>query len=252
MLLENISIGRTLEIFIERDEYRYHFTSKVEDTNETRVCVTAIASCGRFFSFLPKDKVRILYREDDVMWEWNQVNPGLAKLEGTPVHYFQIVDKGQSYNRRNAYRVKLLEDMKFGYYQLPGRKDKISQLPLPEGYDKMEPKELENWHQTMPEPIYIKGMIKDISENGAGIYTDKNLEMEDELFFEIPSSYGNLLVKVFIIRKEEMESVTNRFGYYYGCAIVESDQRLLRYIYDLQREILKRQKAIENARLYGE
>ena len=92
-------------------------------------------------------------------------------------------------------------------------------------------------------------MIKDISENGAGIFTDEELEMEDELFFEIPSPYGNLLVKVFIIRKEEVKSVTNRFGHYYGCAIVESDQKLLRYIYDLQREILKRQKAMENARL---
>lgn len=249
MLLENISLGRTLEIFVEREDYRYHFTSKVEDTNKNRVCVTAIASRGRFFAFLPGDKVRILYRDEDVMWEWNQVKPGLAKLEGTPVHYFQIVDKGQSYNRRNAYRVKLLEDMEFGYYQLPGRKDKISQLPLPSDYLEMNPEALEKWHESMPDAVFIKGMIKDISENGAGIFTDENLEMEDELFFELPSPYGNLLVKVFVIRKEEVKSVTNRFGHYYGCAIVESDQKLLRYIYDLQREILKRQKAMESAKL---
>lgn len=249
MLLENIRLGRTLEIFVEREDYRYHFTSKVEDTNQNRVCVTAIASRGRFFGFLPEDKVHILYRDEEVMWEWPGVRPGLAKLEGTPVHYFQIVNPGQSYNRRNAYRVKLLEDMEFGYYQLPGKKDKIAQLPFPSDSSEMSPEELEKWYKTMPDAVMVKGMIKDISENGAGIYTDEKLELEDELFFELPSPYGNLLVKVFIIRKEEVKSVTNRYGFYYGCAIVESDRRLLRYIYDLQREILKRQRAMENAKV---
>ena len=33
MLLENISIGRTIEIYIDREGYRYRMTSTVEETN---------------------------------------------------------------------------------------------------------------------------------------------------------------------------------------------------------------------------
>ena len=104
MLLENIPLGKTLEIFVDREDYRYRLVGKVEDTNEFRVCVTAISSSGRFFEFLPEDNVRIVYRDQNFMWEWDKVKAGLAKLEGFPVHYFQIVDKGKTFNRRNAYR----------------------------------------------------------------------------------------------------------------------------------------------------
>ena len=48
MLLEKIPLGKTLEIIVEREDYRYRLISKVEDTNDRRVCVTAIASNGRF------------------------------------------------------------------------------------------------------------------------------------------------------------------------------------------------------------
>lgn len=56
MLLENIPLGKTLEIFVEREDYRYRLVSKVEDTNAFRVCVTAIASSGRFLNLCQRIK----------------------------------------------------------------------------------------------------------------------------------------------------------------------------------------------------
>lgn len=73
------------------------------------VCVTAIASNGRFFHFEPQDRITLIYRSSEVMWMWDHVESGLAKLDGYPVHYFQIKDKGRTFNRRNAYRVNLLK-----------------------------------------------------------------------------------------------------------------------------------------------
>lgn len=48
MLLEKIPLGKTLEIIVEREDYRYRLVSKVEDTNDRRVCVTAMHRMGVF------------------------------------------------------------------------------------------------------------------------------------------------------------------------------------------------------------
>ena len=49
MLLENIPLGRTLEIYIDREGYRYRLVSKVEEAKSNQVCVSLIASNGRAF-----------------------------------------------------------------------------------------------------------------------------------------------------------------------------------------------------------
>ena len=246
MLLENIPLGKTLEIFVDREEYRYRFVSKVEDTNEHRICVTAITSNhGRFFMFFPEDRVSIIYRDEDSMWEWNHVKPGLAKLDGYPVHFFQIVDKGSSFNRRNAYRVKLLEEVYISFYRAPGKLRRYAEVPMLPQDIKMTQEEQKAWLQRAEEPIAVKAMIKDVSENGAGIYSDEEFEIDDEIFFDIPSSYGNLSVKAVVVRKMKMQSIDSRYDFYYGCMLTKTDRRMLRYIFELQRELLKKQREKE-------
>ena len=63
MLLENISIGRTIEIYIDREGYLYRMTSTVEEVNSKRLCVTLIAAHGKTFMFKPDDKVKIVYKD---------------------------------------------------------------------------------------------------------------------------------------------------------------------------------------------
>lgn len=246
MLLENIPLGKTLEIYVDREEYRYRLVSKVEDTDDRRVCVTAIAANGRFFKFEKEDRIRLVYRDQEVIWEWDKVRAGLAKIDDTPVHYFQIVDKGRTFNRRNAYRVKLLEEITLEYYLISGKRGKFSEVPMSAG----EIVKMEKMHiikpAYLPESIKVKGMLKDVSENGAGLYTDEKFEIGDGMFFEIPSPYGNLSMKAQVIRKLEIQSSGSRFQYYYGCILTQSDRKLLRFIFDLQRERLKKQREMED------
>lgn len=248
MLLENIPLGKTLEIFVEREDYRYRLVSKVEDTNEFRVCVTAISSSGRFFEFLPEDHIRIVYRDQNFMWEWDKVRAGLAKLEGFPVHYFQIVDKGRTFNRRNAYRVKLLQDVVLGYYRIPGRSGRYFDIPKIPADLFASREEEEVWIRKASRSVYVKAMIKDVSENGIGLYSDEKFRVGDGFFFNIPSPYGNLPVKASVVRKNNMKSIESRFDYYYGCILAKSNRKLLHYIYDLQREYLRKQREMGDAR----
>ena len=130
MLLENIALGKTMEIYVDRDGYRYRLVSKVEKTGVKKICLTAIMAGGRAFKFRPEDKIRLVYRSEDQMWEWLNVKAGLAKLDDEPVHYFEIVNKGQSFNRRQAYRVNIDADVEIGFYQVPGNRQRLSYVPL--------------------------------------------------------------------------------------------------------------------------
>ncbi len=236
MLLENISIGRTIEIYIDREGYRYRMTSTVEETNSKRLCVTLIAANGRAFAFRPEDKVKIVYKDSEQMWEWDNVKAGIGKLGETAVHYFDITNLGTSFNRRGAYRVSLGADAMIGYYDQMDSGIKTSDIPEINESDgtKVSSSELQ--------PKFVKGMIKDVSESGAGIFTDFNFQVDDGIFFNIPSPYGFLGVKAQIVRASDVTASGNRYRKYYGCVFTKAENKLIKYIYDIQRGTLKKQR----------
>ncbi|MCH5267860.1 MAG: PilZ domain-containing protein [Lachnospiraceae bacterium] len=236
MLLENIPMGKTLEFYIDREGYRYRLVSKVEKAEEDKVYVTLIASNGRAFRFRPEDDIRIIYRDEDQIWEWPEVKAGVEKLEYEDVHVFHITDKGHSFNRRNSYRVTLGEETLIGYYNVPGRQRRSAVPPAPT--------EDEMGMEVLPDvkPQYVRGVIKDVSETGVGLFTDYEFDTEDGLFFDIPSSRGLLKCKAQVIRKDELRATNYRYDYYYGCVLTQTDKKLLRYIFEVQREALKRQR----------
>lgn len=263
MLLENIELGKTLEIYVDREGYRYRLVSKVEQTSVRRVCVTAITANGRAFLFRPEDKIRLVYRDDDQMWEWNKVKAGLAKLEDMPVHYFDIANKGRSFNRRNAYRVEINEDVEFGYYVVPGSREKSALIPLvmeeyevivdENGQEVENPDEntgktllVEKRLRSIPEegayPHMIKAHIKDISETGMGMFCNEKLNIDDGFFVSIPSMYGKLRTKAMVIRVDDLKTANRKYRYYYGCIYTESDRRLSKFIFEMQRKYIKRQR----------
>lgn len=236
MLLENISIGRKIEIYIDREGYLYRMTSTVEEVNSKRLCVTLIAAHGKTFMFKPDDKVKIVYKDTEQMWEWDKVKAGVGKLGETAVHYFDIVDLGTSFNRRGAYRVFLGVDAMLGYYDQIDSSRKSSDIPdVKEGEEiKVSSSELQ--------PKFVKGMIKNVSESGAGIFTDFNFQVDDGIFFNIPSPYGFLGVKAQIVRVSDVTSSGNKYRKYYGCVFTKAEKKLITYIYDIQRETIKKQR----------
>lgn len=246
MVLEKIPLGRTLEIYIDREGYRYRLVSKVEDATKKRVCVTLIAANGRAFQIREGDDIRLVYRDEDQIWEWPQVKGGLTKLEDTPVHYFEISNPGRSFNRRNAYRVPINEPIEIGYYMSSESSRKYSDSPVLDSLvgDKAGQDEDTVLDPEAVVPHYAKGMIKDVSETGIGIYSDFEFDTRDGLFLDLPTDYGLLEIKATVIRKDELQlrASNQRFKYYYGCVFQCTDRRLIKMIYDIQRETLKRNK----------
>lgn len=263
MLLENIALGKTLEVYVDRDGYRYRLVSKVEKTGVKRVCLTAIMAGGRAFKFRPEDNIRLVYRSEDQMWEWLNVKAGLGKLDDEPVHYFEIVNKGQSFNRRQAYRVTIDADVDIVFYQVPGNRQRLSYVPLvKEEYEALvdvNGVELEREEDSRSGKIFIekrlrmvpmkeavekkvRGFVHDISETGMGVYSNELLEKDNSFYTRIPSDYGPLLVRCVVVRVDDQVKGNRKYRYYYGCIYEESDQKLIRYIYDIQRKQIQKQR----------
>lgn len=236
MLLENLAIGRSIEIFADRDEYCYHLTSKIEETSTKRLYITLIATNTRVFEFKPEDKIRIVYRDNDQIWEWTNVKAGIVKKYGIKMHYFDIVDGGRSFNRRNAYRVVLDEEVMLGYYDQYGTTAKSADM------QKFKLTDEASAPPAMMVPNFVKGIVRDISETGVGICSNYEFSIDDAMFFSISSSYGKLPAKARVVRKVEMNPSKNKYSNYYGCVLLQTDNKLSRHIIDIQREAIKAQK----------
>jgi hypothetical protein len=219
---------------------------------------------GRAFMFQPKDDIRIVYRDEEQMWEWLHVKAGLAKLEGDPVHYFEIINKGRSFNRRQAYRVTIDEDVEINYFQIPGQPERLSLVPLVEeeyeaivnddGTELEKPVQGEKTGKVfvekrvrmvpMREAVQkkVKGRVRDISETGLGIFSNDRLQIGDAFSLEIPSEFGPLLARCSVVRTDDLESSNRTYRYYYGCVYTESDQKLIKHIYNVQRKYLQKER----------
>ena len=75
-----------------------------------------------------------------------------------------------------------------------------------------------------------------------GFYINELLEIENSFYTSITSDYGPFQVRCSIVRVDDHPNGTRRFRYYYGCIYEESDQKLIRYIYDVQRRQIQKQR----------
>ena len=236
MLLENLAIGRSVEVYVDRGEYCYHLTSKVEETSAKRVYITLIATNTRVFEFRQEDKVRIVYRDGNQIWEWDNVKAGITKKYGTRMHYFDIADGGRSFNRRNAYRVNIDEEVMLGYYDQYGTTAKSADI------QKFKLSDEASVPPAMLVPNFVKGIVRDISATGVGICSNYEFSIDDAMFFSISSNYGKLPAKAKVVRKVEVNPAKNKYSNYYGCLLLQTDNKLSRHIADIQREAIKVKK----------
>lgn len=239
MLLENLVLGRTVEINVYREEYCYHLVSKVESTSASRLCVTLIASNNKAFQFKPDDRIKIVYRDSDQIWEWDNVTAGIVKKGRVSLHYFDIADGGRSFNRRNAYRVTINQETMIGYYDQYGTTAKSSEM------QKFDPSEEASAPPNLTVPQFVHGYVRDISETGVGICSNYEFNIDDGMFLSISSHYGKLTVRAKVVRKADRNPAKHKYAKYYGCVLLQTDNRLSKYIFDIQRIAIKSQKERE-------
>ena len=218
MLLGDTKVGKPIELQIQRDGYNYRVVSKIEEVSEGRICISLIASSKRIFEFLDTDVVDLVYRKDDRMWKWCNVKGGIVELDGEQFHCLMSTERGESYNRRNAFRVPMNQVIELQYKVM-------EEGSLPE----------------ITECFRMKSciaLLRDISEVGVGFYTNNLIDLENEVFFQFSTECGWIKCEAIVVRF--FEARHGNFRYYYGCRFQETSKALTKYIYEMQRHELQK------------
>lgn len=230
MLIKEIRPGRAIDIVIRREGYDYRLVSKVEDVRENMVFISLIASKNRVFMFKPTDKVEFIYKNEERMFIWKNVKGSISELDGERVHCLIAPPNGEAYNRRNAFRLYIAQEMYFTHYVPKQTDEEIERLP---GDPPIEDDERYT-------KVRFISFVKNISENGIGIFSNELLKEGDKFSFDYKTKYGDMgcVARVSRITDEKEGS----YKHFYGCVLEKADKRLGKYLFELQREKLKRQR----------
>lgn len=203
MYLSDLKTGTTVIIDIERKGERFSLTTKVHDNIVDGVLLFAPTSEGAVFSFKSKDVLYLRANTDGKLLRWKAESFKVIPLKGNWYLTFITSKKGQSYNRREAYRVSV------------GVNSKL----------KADTSEL------------LDITILDISEVGVGFTSKKELPIDSIVAFSLSSDVGDIPMTVRIVRSAYKEGETL---YAYGARILSKDNsRLVKYVTKRQQEELR-------------
>lgn len=225
MQIKEMILGRKLEVLVDREGYNYRLVSKIEGTTDGAVAVSAIVARGRMFHFEETDDVTIVYHSGERMWKWDHVKAGVARLDGETVHTFSSKEQGQVYNRRESFRVPIGESLLMYRVQI----------------EKTE--EGEEVEKIIP----FEGLLSDLSGNGAGFFTNTELEVDALIGFDMPTHLGIMSCRGKIVRRADV--LDKPFRNFYGCEFTKVRNELERYLFERQRLMLQKQRGGENTPL---
>lgn len=226
MRLEELKLGKSIEIFVTRDQYRLRLVSKIEDVAKDHIAISLITGNSKAFQFQEHDNVEFIYRDESRLWRWKGLKGTIEKLEGAYVHCLYGPSEGERFNRRNAYRVFVGEEIKFHWI-----KQGKTQILLENKED------LEN----LEEPLLVKnasGLLKDISETGAGFYSNENLELNDAVSFKLITCVGVIHAIGEVVRVTHEGN--GNYRKFFGISFVEVSRIISKYVFTLQRIELKK------------
>ncbi|BBF43019.1 hypothetical protein lbkm_1705 [Lachnospiraceae bacterium KM106-2] len=228
MRQEEMKLGKSVEIHVSREEFNFRLISKIEDVSKERVCISLISAKGRKFNFLPTDTIDFIYKDNGKMWIFKNVTAGLTKLEDDFVHYIQASQEGVTYNRRSVYRAYCAEDVRIDVAK--AGHDELLWDDAKAALDDNKSYLMKN----------LKGMIKDISETGAGICLDEVLEEDDCISFELYTEQGCVKCKGHVIRVSREEE--GAYRHLYGVRFIETTKNIQKFVFALQRIQLQNRK----------
>lgn len=232
MRLEDLKVSKGIEVFITREEYRYHLITKVEAVGPGKVYVSLIARGARAFAFKNTDYIEIVYKDRDRMWKWGGVKPGIATLEGYQVHYFESFKDGTSFNRRDTYRVQIMTAMEMTHFSPVNSEVDMSDFDMDASAKELIAIGIEK--------SIVNVVVKDISESGIGFHSPTNMRVGDRFRIRFLTEFGFMTCEGEIIR--EVEQVWNRFRLFYGCSFTKVDKNLSKYIFAQQRLHLQKER----------
>lgn len=223
MYLANMKVGKSIEINVTREEESFRLVSKIEEVFKDKIYITLIRGNKKPFQFLPDDKIEFIYRDQTRIYLFREVKGTFAKLDDMYVHCLFCDQKGEAYNRRNAFRVYMGEAVKADIAKR-GHEEFLHDKEIDE-----EKKKFLLYNQSV--------LIKDLSETGTAIYCNENLQDGDYIEFQLKTELGSIHVRGEIVRKQdESQGIYRQL---YGINFVQKTNNLTKFIFARQRKLLQ-------------
>ena len=232
MRLQELKVGRAVEIYITRDEYRYRVTSKIEGTAPGKAHISLISAGTRVFAFRPSDYIEVIYKENDKMWKFSGVRMCLSALDGFQTHLIESTKEAEVFNRRDTFRLPIMTAMEIIRYS-----------PVSSEYAE----NLERINMNAPaqelimkgiEKSTVKVVVKDISESGVGFHSPIQMNVGDRVRVTLKTKTADLICDGVIIR--EVEQIWGKYKLFYGGTFTKVDKNLAKFNFAQQRLLLSK------------
>lgn len=210
MLTDEIPIGANIEIEVRYKGHAISFKSEVVYLHQNSILVNPIIVNERTIGFNDNCRINLIVKIDGKVYLWENVAVKLVRYNGKIYHQVSMYGEGKPYNRRQAYRMYIGEDM-----------------PI--------------YLNTAHGPTTITVLVKDISETGVGFITKEELDINRTIRLKLKDFNNLISLSGVIVRKEFLPHLDS---FLYGCKFHEKNNKLGRFIARRQGELL--QKKIGN------
>ena len=209
MLIDDIPIGSHIELDVRYIGRTMSFNSEVALIINNSILISPIVVNEQTIGFNENCRVNLIVKIDGKVYLWDSITVKLVKYEGIVYHKINISGEGKPYNRREAYRMYIGEDM-----------------PI--------------YVNTASGPLAIYVLVKDLSETGVGFISKEDLSIDRTIRLKIKDNSSIISLSGIIVRKEYL---THLDSFLYGCRFNEKNNRLGNYIARRQGEALRKKGA---------
>lgn len=206
MLIDEIPSGASIEIEVRYNGRSTFFNSEVVYLHQNSILINPIIVNEKTIGFNDNCRLNLIVKIDGKVFLWDNVSVRLVRYDGKIYHQISMQGEGKPYNRREAYRMYIGEDM----------------------------------------PIYINTaagahsltvLVKDISETGVGFISKEDLDINRTIRLKLKDYNSIITLSGVIIRKEFLPHLDS---FLYGCKFHEKNNRLGKYIARKQGEQLRK------------
>lgn len=211
MNIDELSKGAEIEIDVRLNGKTIDFRSDIVLVEDSSVLITTIKVENRTIGFPKNCKINFLYKTDGKLYLWENTVVTLVKYDGDIFHKIDLLGEGKPYNRRDAYRIYVGEDM-----------------PV--------------YINTAAGPTALTVLVRDLSETGVGFITKEEMDIKRTFRLKFRENENSMIsLSGVIVRKEFLH---NLHAYVYGCKFNEKNSNLSKYIMKKQGEQLKSKSGV--------
>jgi c-di-GMP-binding flagellar brake protein YcgR len=203
--IDEISKGGDIELEVRLNGKSMNFQSDVVFIKNHSVLITSIKVDDQTIGFSEQCTINFLYKLDGKLYLWSDVTVKLVRYNGAIYHLIELSGEGKPYNRRDAYRLYIGEEMNISINTSAGT-------------------------------MVLSVLVKDISETGVGFISKEDLDIDRAFRLKLKDHNRLISLSGIIVRKEFLEQLQSTL---YGCKFNEKSQILGKFIAYKQAEQLR-------------